>query len=192
MTAPSDEAAFARQVLSALHPFFRIHAQREGSHFSGKRFRIDAILTPRDPELWARPDIALGVEFKALSDSSTGMRHRKDNAKIISQCIDYSLTSWDDFGHVPVFFCPGFKEIRASQHFPRENSWSAGYQCGVGSMMAGVMGQNNVGELVHSSHLGWAFLMHGSHRIWSQRLGRSSAGVGVGKHNKLIRKLGSR
>jgi len=119
-------------------------------------------------------------------------RDRKGNAKIISQCIDYSWTYWDGFGHIPVFFCPGFKEIRASEALPRVDTWSAGYECGIGSLMAAVMGQNNIGELVYSSHLGWAFMMHGSHRIWSQRLGRYPAGVGVGKHAKMLRKAGSR
>lgn len=138
--------------------------------------------------------MALGIEFKAPSDRQEERRDRKGNAKIISQCIDYSFAEWDRFGQVPIFFCPGFQEIRTSEARPfnQRQTWEQGFEDGIGFLMAAVMGQNNVGELIYNGHLGWAFLMHGSHRIWSQKLGPYKAGVGVGKHAKLRRNVGSR
>lgn len=189
------EAQLAQQVIAALHPHFTISTEVWGTHPTGKRLRIDAIAVPRDPCSWARPDIALGIEFKAPTDRPEERRDRKDNAKIISQCIDYSLVEWDGYGRQPIFFCPGFAEIREwddRDPFLGADDYRTGFRHGIGYMMAGVMGQNNVGELLHAGHLGWAFLMNGHHRIWSERIGPHAGGVGEGKRNKLTRSVGSR
>jgi hypothetical protein len=186
------EALLAERTLTSLSSHFLITEQVIGTHPSGKRLRIDAILRPRDPSPWSRANIALGVEFKAPTDRDDERRDRKANAKIISQCIDYSLVEWDGFEQVPVFFCPGFAEITALRERNdllslQSTDYHEGFKHGVGFLMAAVMGQNNVGELVHSNHLGWAFLINGHHRIWSERYG-----LGEGKRNKLIRTVGSR
>lgn len=189
------EAQLAQQVIAVLQPHFRIATEVLGTHPTGKRLRIDAMAVPRDPGSWARPDIALGIEFKAPTDRPEERRDRKDSAKIISQCIDYSLVEWDGFGRQPIFFCPGFAEIREwddRDPFFGAHDYRTGFRHGIGYMMAGVMGQNNVGELLHAGHLGWAFLMNGHHRIWSERMGPHAGGVGEGKRNKLMRSVGSR
>ena len=189
------EAQLAQQAIEALQPHFTIDTEVWGTHPTGKRLRIDAIAVPRDRERWARPDIALGIEFKAPTDRYEDRRDRKDTAKIISQCIDYSLVEWDGYGKQPIFFCPGFVEIRELQdrdHFLGADNYREGFRHGIGYMMAGLMGQNNVGELLQVDHLGWAFLINGHHRIWSERLGARLGGVGEGKRNRLIRSIGSR
>ena len=188
------EAELAQRALTALAPYFHMHPEQWGTHPTGKRLRIDAIAVPKAIWEWSRPDLALGIEFKAPEQSDGGRRSRKDNTKIISQCIDYSFTNWDRFGLVPIFFCPGFAEIRNAElrSLSQRQTWDQGFEDGIGYLMAGIMGQNNVGELIYSGHLGWAFLMHGSHRIWSQKLGPQKGGVGVGRYSKLIRSVGSR
>jgi hypothetical protein len=189
------EAVLAQQAIEALQPHFTIDTEVWGTHPTGKRLRIDAIAVPHDRELWARPDIALGIEFKAPTARPEDRRERKDNAKIISQCIDYSLVEWDGYGKQPIFFCPGFVEIRDLEdrdHFFCTKNYSEGFSHGIGYMMAGLMGQNNVGELLQTPHLGWAFLMNCHHRIWSERIGLKAGGVGEGKRNRLIRSVGSR
>ena len=189
------EAQLAQQAIEALQPHFKIDIEVWGTHPTGKRLRIDTIAVPRNPELWARPDIALGIEFKAPTDRPQDRRERKDNAKIISQCIDYSLVEWDGYGRQPIFFCPGFVEIRELDNrdvFLGADNYREGFRHGIGYMMAGLMGQNNVGELLPAGHLGWAFLINGHHRIWSERIGPHAGGVGEGKRNRLIRSVGSR
>lgn len=189
------EAQLAQQVIAVLQPHFTIATEVWGTHPTGKRLRIDAIAVPRDSDSWARPDIALGIEFKAPTDRPEERRDRKGSAKIISQCIDYSLVEWDGYGKQPIFFCPGFAEIREwddRDPFLKLNDYQTGFRHGIGYMMAGVMGQNNVGELLQCGHLGWAFLMNGHHRIWCERVGPHSGGVGEGKRNKLMRSVGSR
>lgn len=198
MTHPPDgrEAQLVQHVCTALQSHFTIHHQVRGIHPSGKRLRIDAIAVPHDQHLWARTDIALGIEFKAITDRPEERRDRKENAKIISQCIDYSLTHWDGFGVQPIFFCPGFAEVRSAhdQHCLSDPllTYQDGRKHGIGYMMAAILGQNNVGELAYSDHLGWAFLINGTHRLWSQRLGPYEAGLGEARQNKLLRKIGSR
>lgn len=192
LATASAEALLAERTLTSLSSHFLITEQVIGTHPTGKRLRIDAILRPRDPSPWSRSDIALGVEFKAPTDRPSERRERKENCKIISQCIDYSLVDWSAFGQVPIFFCPGFAEIRAASDrendpFFSDQDYAEGFRNGIGYLMAGVMGQNNVGELAHSQHLGWAFLINGHHRIWSQKYG-----LGEGARNKLIRQVGSR
>lgn len=191
------EAALAAEVLAALDPYFTFKREHPGTHFNGSRYRIDAIAIPRDRSEWARSDIALGIEFKAPTDRPQDRRDRKGNARIISQCIDYSFTAWDGFGQIPIFFCPGFAETKSLRE--RREDWlfndqdyQLGFQHGIGYMMEAVLGQNNVGELIHTSHTGWNFLMNGDCRIWSERLGKYPGGVGVGKHHKLQRRSGSR
>lgn len=188
------EAALAQQVLAALEPHFKIHTEVWGDHPIGARCRIDAIAVPRNSEQWARPDIALGIEFKAPTDRPEERRDRKDNAKIISQCIDYSLVRWEGFGMQPIFFCPGFAETQQDQDDFLFDNWdyNLGFKRGIGFLMAGVMGQNNVGELRHTQHLGWVFLMNGHHRIWAEHVGDRPGGVLEGKRNKLMRSVGSR
>jgi hypothetical protein len=196
MTAlmPGREAQLAHQAINALQSNFTIATEVWGTHPTGKRLRIDAIAVPRDREHWARPNIALGIEFKAPTDRIQDRRERKDKAKIISQCIDYSLVEWDGYGRQPIFFCPGFAETQENDEdwFLENWDYNLGFKRGVGYMMAALMGQNNVGELKHSMHLGWVFLMNGHHRIWSERMGPRPGGVGEGKRNKLNRSIGSR
>ena len=191
---PLTEAELAQRALTALAPYFHLHLEHWGTHPTVKRLRIDAIAVPRNPAEWSRPDMALGIEFKAPTDRPGERRDRKGNAKIISQCIDYSFTDWEGFGQVPIFFCPGFQEIRSAEAraFSERNTWEQGFEDGIDFLMAAVMGQNNIGELVYNGHLGWPFLMHATHRIWSQKLGPYKGGVGVGKHAKLRRTVGSR
>ncbi len=68
------------QVLPCLEPHFHIHREVTGLHPAGKRLRIDAIAVPRDPSQWARPDIALGIEFKRSAASARG-----DSSRVIRQ-----------------------------------------------------------------------------------------------------------
>lgn len=187
------EAALSQQALTALQKHFEIKQEHWGTHPTGKRLRIDAIAVPRIKDGWSRSDIAFGIEFKApCVDRNAERRDRKANAKIISQCIDYSLVDWDGIGCVPIFFCPGFAEINSLRErddvfdFEPQN-YQTGFAHGIGFLMAAILGQNNVGELVQSNHLGWAFLINGKHRLWSERYG-----VGEAKINKLVRRVGSR
>ena len=185
----ATEPRLTEIVFQQLAPHFRLVSQVWGIHPSGQRMRIDAIAVPHDPSGWSRPDIALGIEFKAPSGHRPdGTRERKDACKIVSQCIDYTWTRWDGFGMVPVFFCPGFAEVdfwRYSKGLYADVDQA--FTAGTGYGLAGLLGQNNAGELIEAAHLGWSFVINGKHRIWTERYG-----IGEGRANKLVRDSGSR
>ena len=191
------------QVLPRLAHHFHIHREVTGLHPSGKRLRIDAIAVPRDPSAWARPDIALGIEFKRATASGRG-----DSSKVIRQCLDYTLVDWKGFGTgLPIFYCPGFDQIQAWREL---KDWSAftfqddgflgewmpnepltdqqHFQAGMGYAISGILGQHNVGELVELDRDGWSFIKHGGgfHVQWCERRGVCEA-----KRNQLRRKIGS-
>jgi hypothetical protein len=191
------------QVLPRLADHFHIHREVTGLHPSGKRLRIDAIAVPRDQSQWARPDIALGIEFKRATATGRG-----DSSRVIRQCIDYTLVDWKGFGAgLPIFYCPGFEQIEAWRTM---RAWTAcrfvddgilgqwvaneplteqqQFQAGMGYAISGILGQHNVGELVIRDHDGWSFIKHGGgfHVQWCERRGVCEA-----KINQLRRKIGS-
>jgi len=65
---------------------------------TGKRLRIDAVLTPKRPEDWPDPLVRFGFEFKALN------KQRPQN--ILRQAIDYRYTKWDDYGFLTIIMAP--------------------------------------------------------------------------------------
>lgn len=191
------------QVLPRLAHHFHIHREVTGLHPCGKRLRIDAIAVPRDSSLWARQDIALGIEFKRATASGRG-----DSSKVIRQCLDYTLVDWKGFGTgLPIFYCPGFSQIQAWRDL---KDWSAfsfqddgflgewvaneplteqqQFRAGMGYAISGILGQHNVGELVDLPRDGWSFIKHGGgfHVQWCERRGVCEA-----KRNLNSRKIGS-
>ena len=61
----SFENEFSENWLEKLSVFFLIEKQVSGIHLTGKRMRIDAIITPKDKNNWKNKDIAFGIEFKS-------------------------------------------------------------------------------------------------------------------------------
>ncbi|MEN9760217.1 MAG: hypothetical protein RI906_43 [Pseudomonadota bacterium] len=197
------DGGLPEQVLPCLEPHFQIHREVSGHHPIGKRLRIDAILVPRDPTDWARPDVALGVEFKRSTAAG-----RKDSSKVIRQCMDYTVTDWKGFGvGLPIFFCPGFdaiqawREVRAWTPYSTVDDGFLGrtvanppltdqqwHRAGMGYAISGILGQHNVGELVNRDRDGWSFIKHGGgfHVQWCERRGVCEA-----RRNQLRRIVGS-
>ena len=65
---------------------------------TGKKLRIDAVLTPKQPEAWPDPSVRFGFEFKALD------KQRPQN--ILRQAIDYRYTNWDNYGFLTIIMAP--------------------------------------------------------------------------------------
>jgi hypothetical protein len=199
-----SDGGLPEQVLPHLTPHFHIHREVTGRHPSGKRLRIDAIAVPRDPSNWSRPDIALGIEFKRAKAAGRG-----DSSRTIRQCLDYTLVEWPGFGSgLPIFYCPGFEQIEKLRSYREwaplkrvEDDWLGDiytsndplpqehvFKAGMGYAISGILGQHNVGELIHHPADGWSFIKHGGgfHVQWCERRGVCEA-----KINHLRRKIGS-
>ena len=68
------EKIFSKQVLSLLSDAFEIKTEVFGTHFSGTRLRIDAVLKPKDTAKWKNKNVVLGIEFKD-KEKLDGIKH---------------------------------------------------------------------------------------------------------------------
>ena len=169
-----SEETVKRPYLNKLQRDFIVEEEVKGIHFTGKQFRLDAVVRPKDSTLWNNKDIALGIEFKDTV-RFTGNYDTKNLTKWLSQCVDYSNTKWGKYGHIFIFTCPEL----------------------VGNVPPGVinnpmfiqnfMSQLGIGELKQLKTFGLSFVLNSHHRIWSE-----TKGVEAGQRFSLIRKFGSR
>ena len=164
---PSEDD-LATWVLAQLDPHFRAEREVAGHHCSGKRLRIDAILTPRDPGLWLDAMPVLGVEFKQPPGSTGGLMRWE------RQCEDYAHAEWAGYGHITVFACPPI-----TQALGRDSGWGERAP----GMMARWMGPAGVGDLGLSGQ-GLTFMLTGE-PLWTEK-------KGLCQRRTLIPKTGSR
>lgn len=163
------ERIFVEEVLNLLSKDFVIQREVLGTHFSGARLRIDAVLKPKDISLWKNPDVVIGVEFK-LEEK---LKSTKDKTLWIKQCIDYANTKWDNYGYLYIFSCPSiFDKL---EYTVKGDQW----------LWNRILSNLGVGRLDKNDYNGWAFYLQDSHRIWSQK-----HGISYGKHWTLKRKFG--
>jgi hypothetical protein len=167
-----DEKTFAKKVLQRLSKHFFIHEQAEGTHWSGRRLRIDAIIQPRDLSGWKDERPRFGVEFKNYHGFNPSF-DMKDYTKWWAQCHDYAETDFDGYGYVSIFSYNGFSHYAARIG----NSTSA-------ALAVRFWGRLGVGEIQPQELL---FVMNGTNKIWSER-----RGVIDGARISLERRFGSR
>lgn len=166
-----NEQQFKATILQRLSNSFQIKEEWSGTCF-GKKVRIDALIKPIDNSLWKNKDAIFGIEFKRDIQFSFDPNNKQSTGgqlDAIKQCIDYSYTSFDNIGRIPVFICPGF-----------------GFSSNeVSNEMQNLLGRFNIGELKVTDHDGLGLFMHQSIPIWSER-----RGVYKGKHWSLVTKTG--
>lgn len=163
------EKIFANNILELLKDDFIIVTEVWGTHFSGARLRIDAILKPKDPTKWKNPDVCFGIEFKLAEK----LKDTKDKTLWIKQCIDYANTEWDNYGYLYIFSCPSiFDKL---EYAVMGNQW----------LWNRILSNLGVGRLDMNNYHGWTFYLQDTHRIWSQK-----GGVASGKNWSLKRKFG--
>jgi hypothetical protein len=163
------ERIFAESVLKKLEQDFLISQEVMGTHFSGARLRIDAVIRPKDTSGWKNKDVALGIEFK-LEEK---LRSTKDKTHWIKQCIDYANTKWDSYGYLYVFSCPSiFDKL---DYAVKGNQW----------LWNRVLSNLGVGRLDFDTYHGLTLYLQDTHRIWSE-----NTGICSGKDWSLIRRFG--
>lgn len=175
----SNERMVSDTVLGMLSRDFHVCEQVPGEHFSGKKLRIDAIITPKDDSEWKCEHPMLGIEFKDHFAFSSSFDF-KDYSAWMAQCIDYANTSWEGAGYIYIFAYGCFDAVRDVK-----GGW----------MMERLCGRLGIGSLVNNRHhLGvlppspasLSFHLNGD-VIWS-----GMKGVQKGRHWTLKRKFGSR
>ncbi len=162
------------RVLERLQPWFEIEREVTGTHCSGRRLRIDAIIRPRDTQLWRNPNVAFGLEFKMELPKYRSPKHY---AGWIAQAVDYTHVDWPRHGRLLVMTCPG----AAMWLDP-----GADYDSPTVRIARRLAGQLGVGEFVLRWSHGLTLLLNGEN-VWCERYG-----VSKGKHWTLVPKAGSR
>lgn len=170
-----DEGGVRDRVLKALSPHFHIHREVTGTHWSGKRIRIDAIVVPKDDSAWKTREPRLGIEFKNFNGFSPSL-DMKDYTRWWSQCHDYAETDFDEHGYVYVFSYNGFSHYQKRASHPS-----------TAAMAVRFWGRLGVGELSPDSRRGLTFTIQTS-KVWSEANGPEQAA----KTWEMKRKFGSR
>lgn len=146
---------------------FKIKEEWWGSHFSGRKVRIDMLIKPKQTSEWANKDVIFGIEFKRGNLDNTGYIN-----DYIRQCIDYSNTKFDKIGYIPILMCPPiFEEHHMTSRFT-ENIFS-------------LLKSFNIGQLYHSKN-GLSIVYAGWHQVWAEKIG-----VHEGKRWQMKTKFGS-
>lgn len=165
----ASEREKIREWLPRLKPHFLIDREIWGTHFSGKRLRIDAVIMPRDTANWRCKDAAFGVEFKRYEAADWG----GDGARWAAQCVDYASTNWEKYGFLHILIAGGFD--------PRPPGKDELF------VVPRLLGHLGVGELKVDPRDGLTILMHGRQKVWMETKGPYDA-----KTNGLERKWGAR
>lgn len=154
-----SEAVLAEAVLNRLDRHFHVRREWPGTHCSGRRMRIDAVIRPRDGSAWKDDVVTFGVEFK-LPGPDAGTRAY---TRWIAQAIDYTHVNWDGLGRLTILTCPGpALWLDRIQQDPARDPTT--------SLARRLTGQLGLGELVLRWYQGLTIAINGEH-IWSERHG---------------------
>jgi hypothetical protein len=182
------ERAFVDAVLEELEPVFHIERQVRLTHWTGTRLVVDAVMRPREPEMWKDEDPVFAVEFKMpfLFHTSDEWDSTRAFTAWAAQSVDYANSLWDGppQQRLRVFTCP-------SATAPFEGIGPANPDQPVLSdpafHMPRLLWQLGVGELAKLEGDGWTLIGSGNHVLWSQ--GR---GLQDGRRWGLAPRVGSR
>lgn len=168
-----SEEAFKQSIINEMSSDFHFIPEVSGRHFSGKRFRIDHIIVPKDNSHWMNKNIAFGIEYKDVDRLGEST---KEFTGWLGQSVDYANTDWDGYGYLYILTCPG---IRSTDFMKEVDN---------GFMLNRIMGEFGVRELKLLDNYGWSIVLKDKHRLWSQKNGVET----YGKNWSLKRKFGSR
>jgi hypothetical protein len=145
------EAELTTWVLGELAESFHIEREIRGSHCSGRKLRIDAVLRPIDASNWKDAEPAFGLEFKVPDQETT-----RDFTAWMAQAVDYTHTYWHGYGRLKVFMCPSPFVGLHDREMP--------------GLVCRLLGQLGVGDLCQLPHRGWSLLLH-DEVLWCQKDG---------------------
>ncbi|MGY2080128.1 hypothetical protein [Modestobacter sp. SYSU DS0657] len=168
----ADEHALADWAGDRLSRWFVVEREVPGVHCSGRRFRVDAVIRPRDVTGWKDPQARFGVEFKLAGQRSFDTRNFTAWA---AQAVDYTHVEWNGHGRLPLLVCPGLLS-----HLDVYGEHAT-------ELVARMLWQLGVGQLFPIEHYGWTILGQARHVLWSER-----AGVMEAARWNLHLRLGSR
>lgn len=165
------EREYRNKLIKILSNEWHIEKEVEGFSEIGGKCRVDLVITPKNTDEWKHKGIAFAVEIKSPYKLKDDLN---DFTKWIAQSIDYSYTSFDGYGRIPVLLSPGL----IHRHIEVVDS----------RMIAKhLLGQFLIGELRPMPYRGLSIVMNTKDVIWSER-----KGVEQGKRWNITHKFGRR
>lgn len=111
-----NEKYFSELLLNQLSKYFFIEREIIGTHFSGKKMRIDAILRPKDNSEWRNKELAIGLEIKSPLMEEVNNRRDTD---ILAQCLDYSFCKYEGIKDIIIVICPLLPSLKRNDKLIR-------------------------------------------------------------------------
>ena len=170
-------AATKCSVLAALAPWFAYEREVCGTHCTGRRLRVDAVLRPRESAGWKDAEPAFGVEFKLAGTKP--FNDTKDFTHWAAQAADYAHVKWDRYGYLRTFTCPS-----ATRYLVTDTPAPLADPA---RLISRLLWEFGVGELAQLDRHGWTLLGQGDHILWSE-----THGVHEARRWSLTPKIGSR
>jgi len=158
---PKDEEEYANDFFNRISNYFHVKREVWGTHWSGKKVRIDGLIKPKDNSGWKNKNIIFGVEVKYPSQlDSYG-----DFSQYISQAIDYSQTTWGDRGYLSILLKPPVYDTFTKRHdrfleTSRVSFWLEGF-------LNSLLCKFNIGEINENKYYGLEF-KRGNSPIWRE------------------------
>jgi hypothetical protein len=149
------ELDFSIKVLNRLSKDFYIQKEVWGTHFTGKKYRVDAVIKPKQSNLWARKDIAFGIEFK----KPEAYLDCKIVSSMIRQSYNYLYTDFQGYGNIPLLVCP----LKIQNTYCKENEMS---------FIKRLLGRFGIGEIVNTKdYRGLAIIFQENEYVWCEKHG---------------------
>lgn len=179
-----NENQLSEWMAEELEYYFNVQREVTGTHCSGRRMRIDLLLTPRpdvgrhESHLWKTENPVLGIEVKRLRRGGW-----KAYSAHLAQAVDYTHVQWDGYGAARIFtFSPPdsfdmITDVRGN-YIDQDNE---------DRKFRTLIWQLGVGELAYLDRDGWTLLGQSNHVLWSE-----ARGVHEAKRWDMSPKLGSR
>ena len=172
----ATEKELREVALRDLERLFRVETEVSGTHCSGSRLRIDAVLRPRDHRAWFDQEKTMfGVEFKRSAGQYESIGKF---CSWLAQAADYTHVNWDGYGYLQVLTCPAFT---GEFSYPVDSDMFRYFTF----LAARLAGQLGVGELGQIPRQGWTLRMSGED-YWSE-----NGGMSLTSRRTLLNKTGS-
>ncbi len=140
-----SEKELVEKVLKRLDRDWHINQEVYGKNQFGEKYRIDAIIKPKDVTEWKKKDVSFGLEFKKIP------LHTKELNEMFYQCYVYQRVDWKDHGRIPILYCPPVRNN------PRAKE-----------SILHLASRWGIGELVNLPHYKLSVVFNYTHRAWSE------------------------
>ncbi len=155
MNTYRTEKEFSENILNRLSSDFFIEREVSGTHFTGRKVRVDAIISPKRHFEWKNQSISFGIEFKKHEESVSP----RVITRMIKQGYDYMHSDFGRFGKVPILLCP-----------LSSPNWNYAMSNEQMRFVKRLLGDFMIGEIT-DTYRGLSIVFKDSHVVWDETSG---------------------